>query len=327
MMKTRILLALLIVGTILSSPCFAKEKKEPDIPSSPDPIGWLEVTTGTREFEPSDHDEHKKGPKDLPQGQVLPVFKTKEKHGVTVAQVGTVNLDTGNAEMGWVQLDPAEIKPLSAYPVDSELLRLLGSSYLEDFVAEHTNIARFLLRQGPGRAALLCYVVAVPLSTGKLVLFTPRDEKYEAGASVDFSLDELHAGVTFLETRDLLGDGTDCVITHEPTREQTQTYGTFLRIRKIQDGQFQVLWQAPLSFHNFSQYPARIQILQPPERNVGAPGTVTTGDVTFRPAAQGQEPVWKGKVEYFVLGREKPVDAVKFEKACPWDGREFAPLD
>jgi len=34
----------------------------------------------------------------------------------------------------------------------------------------------------------------------------------------------------------------------------------------------------------------------------------------------------KGKVEFFHFGREEPVDAVTIEKACPWDGKEFAPL-
>jgi hypothetical protein len=53
---------------------------------------------------------------------------------------------------------------------------------------------------------------------------------------------------------------------------------------------------------------------------------VTTGDVTYVANGQGQTPVWKGKVEFFVINREKPLDSVNLEKACPWDGKEFAPL-
>ena len=136
----------------------------------------------------------------------------------------------------------------------------------------------------------------------------------------------MKAGITSLEIRDLVGDGSDFAITKEPFREQAQTYGASLRIRKIAAGQFQDLWQAPIEFRNLSQYSPKMQIFQPPEQNIGALGTVTKGDVTFRPSGKGQEPVWKGKVEFFVIGREKAVDSVNIEKACPWNGQEFAPL-
>jgi len=146
------------------------------------------------------------------------------------------------------------------------------------------------------------------------------------GAPLNFLIAEMQPGIVWLELRDLGGDGSDCVITKEPFREQTQTYGTFLRIRKIADGNFQLVWQVPIDYHNLSQYRPKMQILQPPEQNIGALGTVTTGEVTYRPQGKGQEPVWKGKVEFFVFGREKAVDSVDIEKACPWDGKKFAPL-
>ena len=146
------------------------------------------------------------------------------------------------------------------------------------------------------------------------------------GAALSFPLSEMQAGITSLEIRDLLGDGSDCVITKETFREQAQTYGANERLRKIADGQFQVLWDVPVEFHNLSQYSSKMQILQPPEQNIGTPGTVTTGEVTFRPKGKGQEPVWKGKVDFFIFGREKAYDFVKIEKACPWNGQTFAPL-
>jgi len=136
----------------------------------------------------------------------------------------------------------------------------------------------------------------------------------------------MQAGITSLEIRDLAGDGSDWVITKEPFREQARTYGTNLAIRKIVDGAFQTVWQAPIEFHNLSQYRPKMEILQPPEQNIGAPGTVTKGEVTFRSHGKGEEPVWKGKVEFFVFGRDEAVDSVKIEKACPWNGKEFAPL-
>jgi hypothetical protein len=215
---------------------------------------------------------------------------------------------------------------VQSYPADSQLLQLLGAPYVDDFIAAHTDIARFLVRQTHGPPLLLCYVLARPLAAAKLVIFTPSQGKLAAGAELDFPLSEMQGGITALETRELTGDGSDCVITKEPFREQVETYGANLRIRRIAGGQFQLLWQAPIAFHNLSQYGPKMQILQPPEQNMGAPGTVTTGQVTFRATPKGQEPVWKGKVEFFVFGREKAVDAVNIEKACPWEGKAFAPL-
>lgn len=160
----------------------------------------------------------------------------------------------------------------------------------------------------------------------KLVIFSPSEGKFVPTTDLSVPISEIRAGVTSIEVRDLVGDGSDCVILKEHFREQAQTYGTTLRIRKIVNGKFQDLWQAPIDFQNLSQFSAKMQILQPPEQNIGAPGTATTGEVTFRPSGSGQEPVWKGKVEFFVFGREKPVDSVNIEKACPWNGQGFAPL-
>jgi hypothetical protein len=218
------------------------------------------------------------------------------------------------------------LKPPESYPPDSEILRLLGDPYIDDLVAEKTYIARFSVRQAQGPAALLCYVLTAPLSMAKLAIFTPSQGKFLPGEAVDISMKDLQPGITSLEIRDLVGDGSDCVIARENFREIEETLGTNLVIRRIVNGQFQVAWQAPIKFKNLSQYNPKMQILQPPEKNIGAPGTVTTAEVTFRSNGKGQEPVWSGKVEFFVIGREKALDFVKIEKACPWDGREFTPL-
>jgi hypothetical protein len=105
-----------------------------------------------------------------------------------------------------------------------------------------------------------------------------------------------------------------------------QTQVTNLIIRRVDGDKLLTVWQAPLEYRNLSQYSPKVQILQPPERNIGTPGTVTSGEVTYRPQGSGEAPVWKGKVEFFVLGREKALDSVAIEKACPWDGKEFTPL-
>jgi hypothetical protein len=321
-MTNRSLVALLMACIALPCSVAAKQKK----PAAPvKPIGWLSLQAGARKFSVSEED-FQKLTRQLPQGMLLPVFKTKEKHGATLARVAALNLETGNSELGWVEINLKEVKPADSFPPDDELLRLLGSPYLDDFTADHTDIARFLVRQAQGRPALLCYVLTAPLSMAKLVIFSPRQGRLAPTAALNITIGEMQAGITSIEVRDLVGNGTDCVITKENFREEAQTSGRTLRIRRIVDGRFEDLWQAPLEFQNLSQYNPKMQILQPAVQNIGAPGTVTTGDVTFRPNGAGQEPVWKGKVEFFVFGRDKAVDSVNIEKACPWNGRRFAPL-
>jgi hypothetical protein len=321
-MKTQILVAWLVASVVLPGAAAAKEKK-PAAP--PAPIGWLDLQAGSRKLLVPGTDLQK-ATRQTPQGALLPVFKTKEEKGVESAQVRALNWQTGNSQLGWVEIKPSELKPPESYPLDSDLLPLLGAPYLDDFTAQHTDIARFLVRQTQGPPALLCYVVTASLSMAKLVVFTPSQGKYSPGAALNILISDMHAGITTLEIRDLVGDGNDCIITKEPFREQALTYGTNLRIRRIADGQFQDVWQAPIEYRNLSQYSPKMQILQPPQQNIGAPGTKTTGEVTYRPSGKGQAPVWKGKVEFFVFGREKAVDSVDIEKACPWDGQKFAPL-
>jgi hypothetical protein len=327
-MKTRISAALLVLAIFVSTAAAAKDptkdkdKKEPEPPA---PIGWLHLPEGTQSFSVPEPDLQKATRK-LPRGVVLPVFKTKEKHGTTFAQMKALNFESGKMELGWVRVSPSDIQPASTYPFDSDLLKLLGAPYLDDFTAGHTDIARYLVRQAQGPPALLCYVLTAPLSMAKLVVFTPQQGKYLPGGALNIVVGEMQPGITALEVRDLVGDGSDSVISTEPFREQVETYGKNVVIRKIAGGNFRIIWQAPMEYHNLSEYSAKMQILQPPEKNIGAPGTVTKGEVTYRRQGAGQEPVWKGKVDFFVAGREKPLDSLNIEKACAWDGKEFVPL-
>jgi hypothetical protein len=324
-MRSQVLTTLLALLVSVSQAVAAKEKKQAAEAQPSAPIGWLELGAHSRALSASESDV-RKVTRHLTPGTLLPVLRTKEKRGTTIAQVRTFNLDSASRELGWVALNSDELKPVGSYPVDSELLRLLGGPYLDDFTAEHTDIARFLVRGGQGPPALLCYVFTAPLAMAKLVIFAPNEGRFSLGALLDFPLSEMQAGIISLEIRDLIGDGRDCVITKEPFRQQAQTKGTDLVIRRVAGGNFQTLWKAPVEFQNLSQYASKMQILQPPEQNIGAPGTVTTGEVTFRPQGPGQEPVWRGKVEFFVFGRDKAYDSVNIEKACPWNGQEFMPL-
>jgi hypothetical protein len=321
-MKRRILAALLVSGLALSWTAVAKEKKEagPVLP-----IGWLYLRDGSRDFSVSKEDLQK-STRPLPQGSLVPVFKTKEKQGSTYGRVAALNLETGLAELGWVKIDSAELKPQPSYPPDDDLTPLLGTPYLDDVTAKHTDMARFLVHQAQGSEVLLCYVLTAQLSMAKLVTFTSSEGKFSLRASLNIPITEMSNGITSLEIRDLVGDGNDCIISKENFRDLADTSGRNLVIRRIVDGQFQTVWQAPIKFKNLSQYNAKVQILQPPEKNIGAPGTVTTGEVNYRPGGHGQIPVWKGKVEFFVINREKALDSVTIEKACPWNGNEFTPL-
>lgn len=325
-MKNHLLAAFLMIVLLVPSGASAndkdKGKKEPEPPA---PIGWLHFPEGSDSFSVPEAD-FQKARRKLPRGVLVPVFKTREKKGSTFAQVKGLNFETSTMETGWVPIKPPDMKPADAYPLDSALLKLLGAPYLDDFTAAHTDIARYLVRQPQGPPVLLCYVLTAPLSMAKLVIFNFQQGKYSPAGTLNILVGEMQPGMSALEVRDLVGDGSDCVISKEPFREQAETYGTDVVIRKIADGDFHVLWKAPTDYHNLSEYSPKMQILQPPEKNIGAPGTVTKGEVTYRAQGSGQEPVWKGKVDFFVLGREKPLDTVNLEKACPWDGKEFAPL-
>ncbi len=321
-MKKTIVAAVIVAGLALSVAAAAKEKKE----AGPvKPIGWLYVHDAARELSVSKED-FQKGKRPLPLGSLVPVFKSKVKDGVTYGRVASLNLETGQAELGWVKIDLAELKPPDAYPPDDDLVPHLGGPYLDDVVAKHTDMARFLLHQPEGPDVLLCYVFTGSLSMAKLVAFTSNQGKYTPGASMNIPMMELEGGLSSIEIRDLVGDGNECIIGKEYFRELASTLGSNLVIRRIVDGKFETVWKAPVRYKNLSQYNAEMKILKPPETNIGAPGTVTTGEVTYRPSGKGATPVWKGKVEFFVINHEKALDTVAIEKACPWDGNEFAPL-
>jgi hypothetical protein len=291
----------------------------------PTPIGWIYLETGAHDLA-AKPGRYKGKPEHLAPGTLAPVFKITDKDGVKWAQVRILNMATMRPQVGWVESDQVAVLPPDSYPLDTDLLAKVGEPYVDDFTAEHTNVARFLVRQGQGAPLLLCYIFARPLPTAKLVAFTASQGRFLPSASLDFPISEIHAGIISLEIRDLLGDANECLITREPFREGPETHGLNLIVRRIEGDKFRIVWQAPVEFHNLSEFKSKVQILQPPEKNIGAPGTTTTGDVTFRQRGNQQEPVWKGKVEFFLFGREKAVDSVTVEKVCPWDGKEFAPL-
>ncbi len=262
----------------------------------------------------------------LYRGALVEIWKTTDRGGTQWAQVRVLSLAKLDFETGWVDASRLDLFPAKQFPRDPEILRLLGGTYLDDFTAEHAVIARWLVQQGKSDRMLVCFVTSRDLPSARLAALLPSGGTFVPGPSLDFPSADLEAGISSLEVRDLLGDGRDCLITHEPFHNGPATSGVNQVIRRIEGGKFHALWSAPLEYRYLDVYPAKIQPLEPPERNIGAPGTVTKGDVTFRARGKIFEPEWKGKVEFYAVGRDAPVNTLTIDKVCPWDGAEFAPL-
>jgi hypothetical protein len=262
----------------------------------------------------------------LSAGALLPAFKTKTAGGRGWTQVRVMPPGTLEVKMGWTESSRLDELPLDRYPPDSDLETLLGGEYLQDVNARYTQMARFLVRLGSGETALVCYIGSVFIPHTRLQVFEQQGGKWVAGPHLEFLSSQMQTGVTEIEVRDLLGDGNECLITHEPFAQTFGTSGVNLVIRRLEAGKFKTLWQAPLDLRNLTSYAPKTKVLDPPVENVGAPGTVTTGSVDYQTSGRVREPVWKGKVEFFVPGREAPVETLKVEKVCKWNGSEFAPL-
>jgi hypothetical protein len=257
---------------------------------------------------------------------LLPTFKTKTAGGRGWTQVRVRTPGTLEVKMGWTESSRLELLPLDRFPSDSDLETLLGGEYLQDVNARYTQIARFLVRLGGGKTALVCYVGSIFIPHTRLQVFEQQDGKWAAGPFLEFLSSQMQTGVTQIEVRDLLGDGNECLITHEPFAQTFGTSGVNLVIRRVEAGQFQTLWQAPLELRNLTSFARTTKVLDPPVENIGAPGTVTTGSVDYQTDGSISEPVWKGKVEFHIPGREEPINTLSVEKVCKWNGSEFAPL-
>lgn len=324
-MKSKALSFILIVAAWSGAgiPSSAKEKEKEKEP--PKPTGWCYVSQGPVEVRPKTS-ERKTAVVRLGRGALAPVFQVKQAGGKSWTRIQAVDPAKLTAQMGWVISSQVEVLPASQFPTDAELLKLLGGAYLDDFVAAHTALARFLVRQGKREPAMACFLGAPILPQARLQVFLRTQGKWVVGPSLEFAFADMQAGVTRLEIRDLFGDGDECLVTRETFTLGPQNEGLNLVIRKIAAGAFKKLWQAPVELRNLASFPPKLQVLTPPEKNIGAPGTVTKGDVDFRARDRISEPVWKGKVEFHAFGREQPVETVTVEKVCAWDGTKFAPL-
>ena len=107
-MKTRILVAFLVVGVALPWTVAAKEKKQ----AGPAPlIGWLNVQSASRKFSISEQDFQKVTLDSAP-GALLAVLTNERKTWRYVSpRWGAPNFKMGRMELGWVEITPAELNP------------------------------------------------------------------------------------------------------------------------------------------------------------------------------------------------------------------------
>jgi hypothetical protein len=227
---------------------------------------------------------------------------------------------------GWIDAIYVEALPAGRFPTDKEILKLADGVFLEDFIEKNTAVARYLVRAPGKEPALVCYLGSVVLPHTRLQIFLPSPGKWSPGPSIELPFSEMQSAIIRLEVRDLLGDGNECLITHEPFRVGPQNAGVNLVIRRLEGGSLKSLWKTPIEARNLASYPPQMDILEPPEMNIGRPGTDTKGDVEFRAREALTDIIWRGKVNFHALGREEPVESISIERAWSWDGTKFAPL-
>ena len=318
-LRATLLVLTLLAATAGAAASEAKEKQPPK------PINWGYAATGPVDV----RKKASAGGKSLlrlERGVLLPIIELKRKGSITWAQVRAVDPAVLTAMPGWVDAAGLEMLPADRFPSDADLLKALGGIYVEDFTAERIVVARFLARRANQEPLLVCLLGSPAFPTSRLQVFLRPSGKTAPGPFREFAFADMQAGIIRVELRDLLGDGDDLLLTREPFRLGPQNEGVDLVIQRIEDDGFKVLWKAPLQFLNLASFPPKPQMLEPPERNIGLPGTVTRGNVEFRVRGLVSEPYWKGKVELHVIGREQPLEALSIEKLCAWDGEKFAPL-
>lgn len=292
----------------------------------PKQTGWAEVVNAAVDV----HHKPSAGKKSLMHlsiGALVATYESKISHGAEWTKVRTADLGTLEPVTGWVESARLKTFPTDRFPSDDGIEKILGGVYLEDAQTKYVQIARYVVGQHDQEPLLLAYIGSTFIPQTRLQIFKWSDAGWTAGPYLEFPFSQMRTGVAQIELRNLLGDGGLCLLTHEPFAQSFGASGVNLVIRRVSADGFETLWKAPLEIRNLSSYPPKIKHLDPPEKNIGAPGTVSTGTVQYQRNGKVEEPVWKGKVEFHVPGREAPVDTLKVEKVCHWNGNDFAPLN
>lgn len=312
-----IAIALLIVSAAFAVPR-RKHKKAIS-------IGWAYAARAAVPVLPKPGDTKSKLP-DLERGSLAHLMQEKHTKGEDWWKVAAINPATLLPFEGWARASSLTDLPDSRFPADSDLLTKMGQPFLDDFVASHTVLARFLVRRAGQKPLLLCYAESRVLPQARLQVFRETNNGWVAGPSLNFAFAEMDSPVTRIEIRDLFGNHDECVVTTEVGGAGVGASLRQMLIRRITGDSFQTLWKAPLKMSELDSYPAQIKVLSPPVRNIGRPGTVTIGTVSFEPEKGVNVPVWSGKVKFFAIGRDKPVKTISVHKTCSWTGDRFEPL-
>lgn len=258
----------------------------------------------------------------LPHGSLLPVYATKTHGARTWLKVQGAEVGTLQAKTGWIKAESVQTFPAEGFPTDAALLSMLGGAYLNESAARTATVARFLMNPQATPVEMVCFIYSPYLPTVLLQDFHVRGGKSEIGPSLSFAASELDTSITSVEFKDLRGDGSICLITKEVASKGAPVGGINLVIRTLGQNSWETLWTAPLELRNLGAFPPKIQVLSPPEKNIGVPGTATRGEVTFQPEGREFIPVWKGKVEFYIPGNDHPTQTVEVQKTCTWqDGR------
>ena len=309
-----LILTLAIGGSMLSG--VAKDKLKPD------PTQWCYAAKGSIEVY-SKAGGGKKALVTVPQGALLPVYESKRARKGQWLRVIAVDPALLTQRAGWVDGAGVEAMGAAEFPFDEKILTQAGDAFIEDFAAENTAVARYLLRVSEAEPALVCYLGTEVLPHTRLQVLYRSKGKIKPGPHIEFPLSEMQSAITRIEVHDLTGDGNECLITHEPYSRGPRNFGVNLVIRRIEGNDFRVLLKAPIAAQNLASYPARREMLEPAEANIGRPGTTTTGEVEFRARGALTDVVWKGEINTHALGREKPVETLPVERIWSWDGAEF----
>ena len=318
------IVALLVGGWILSATEVGLRAKKPlEI------IGWAYVKTSGVQLRRK-HKESSRPLLKLGRGAVLPVFRIHSKNGPRWFAAAGVILEEATPIRGWISEDQVEFLGHDAVPGDASVLAQMGRPFSDDRISASAQVARtFWQAEGSWKALVVTASspwLPAPMSrvfenVGGRYVPAPEARQF---SSPDFSADG-GTGIEFMEVLDLVGDGQECLVTVEGVREAPKTEGRRLVIRRFTGGKVEKIWDAPTEVSNLGSYPGKLEIRQPPELNIGKPATVTRGEVEFISRPQGGFLFrWEGEIEFYLLGRDAPVETIPLKKSFAWNGREFS---
>src|SRR6266567_958905 len=263
----------------------------------------------------------------LGRGALLPVYGEQEKNEKHWFEVMAIKPTTLEETFAWVESRRLKFFDTHRFPANEDLFMGAGAPFTDDVVAADTVITRLLLQQAPGPPLLVCLFDSPGLPNVRLQIFTARPHGYAPGPYLEFPNAEIRTPISDLEARDAVGDGNECLISHEAFTVGAQNQGVRLVVRRFEGGEIRTLWTAPLEYTNLASYEPKPHKLSPPEKNVGTPGTVTKATVEFVVGRGKPEIIWKATIEFHIPGRDKPVDMLTVERRCAWTGNRFEPIE